>query len=267
MATHIPEGHLGNLNKEHEIKLQQLWKAMAQICDIRGLKESPFNASTARDKATTSPEPAKKPRFGFLRRGTSGPAPVANLAKEPTASNDDNKFCMTSEFQQVLDNQTPESIRTTMWSMIKHDHPDAIALRFLRARKWDVDKALIMMVSAMNWRRKEMNLDDDIMLNGEAGALRDETRNSGASGSLGQDFMKQVRMGKSFLHGTDRQNRPICYVRVRLHQASDQSPESIKRYTTYLIETARFTLNAPVDTAVGVVKPQIRPYCNTDQNT
>lgn len=151
------------------------------------------------------------------------------------------------DFQKLLHGQSAQSIRSMVIGAVKHEHPDTLILRFLRARKWDINKALMMMFKAMNWRHVDFKVDEDIMPNGEAGAVADEK----AAKTLGRDFMKQIRMGKSFLHGTDRHGRPICIVRARLHKASDQCVESIERYTTYLIETARFVLNPPIETAVS----------------
>ena len=66
------------------------------------------------------------------------------------------------------------------------------------------------------------------------------------------EFMKQLRMGKSFLHGTDKDGRPICFVRVRLHKPADQSERTLERYTVFTMETARLMLRSPVDTACVV---------------
>jgi len=76
-----------------------------------------------------------------------------------------------------------------------------------------------------------------------------------------EGFIKQLRMGKSFIHGTDKENRPICYVRVKLHKQGDQSEQSLERYTIYLIETTRMMLKSPVDTAVCVVVFQLTAEC------
>ncbi|KAK1020063.1 phosphatidylinositol transfer protein csr1, partial [Friedmanniomyces endolithicus] len=136
--------------------------------------------------------------------------------------------------------------------MTKHDHPDALLLRFLRARKWDVHAALVMLVSTMHWRSQEMHVDDDIMLRGEQYALRESVSGNAAEKKEGADFMAQLRMGKSFLHGTDKDGRPCCYVRVRLHKQGEQSEKSLERFTVYTIETARMLLQPPVDTATIV---------------
>lgn len=67
-----------------------------------------------------------------------------------------------------------------------------------------------------------------------------------------EGFMKQLRMGKSFLHGVDKDGRPICFVRVRLHKQADQTEKSLEKYTIYIMETARLMLRTPVDTACVV---------------
>jgi len=164
---------------------------------------------------------------------------------------EEDKYGQIQHFHETLANQTPESIRDTIWSMLKHDHPDALVLRFLRARKWDVEKALVMLISTMNWRAHAMHVDDDIMKNGEGVAAELES-GTDAKARLNRDFLAQMRMGKSFLHGVDKQGRPICVVRVRLHKQGEQVEESLERYTVYTIETCRMLLQPPVDTAVSV---------------
>lgn len=138
--------------------------------------------------------------------------------------------------------------------MVKSDNPDGLLLRFLRARKWDIDKALVMMVSTMQWRAKEMHVDDSIVRDGEAAALDASASSDAAIKKEGEDFMAQLRLGKSYLHGTDKEGRPMCTVRVRLHKQGEQSEKSLERFTVHVLETARLLLVAPVDTAVGISK-------------
>ena len=151
----------------------------------------------------------------------------------------------------MIASQSPEDLRKAFWSMVKHDHPDGLLLRFLRARKWDVQKALAMMISTMHWRLQDMHVDDDVMTKGEGGAASDSKSPNAAINKEGKDFLAQMRLGKSFLHGTDKEGRPMCFVRARLHRAGEQSEPSLERYTVYLIETTRLMLAPPVDTAVG----------------
>jgi hypothetical protein len=245
-SQQIPNGHVGNLTPEQEDKLRKFWQAIANVC---GWSED--GSTSMRDVAKESAAAAAaadadagKWRFGLFRK-TENPG-----ADTFGSGNEDDKFGLTKQFNEVLAKQSAESIRETIWSMVKHDHPDALALRFLRARKWDVQKAVIMFITAMNWRQSEMHVDDDIMKNGEGGAAASEKDADADKKRIGHDFMQQLRMGKSFLHGTDKEGRPICVVRVRLHRNGDQCAESIERYTVHIIETARLLLIAPVETAV-----------------
>ena len=97
-----------------------------------------------------------------------------------------------------------------------------------------------------------MHVDDDVIKHGEGGALEDSKSKDPARKKEGDDFLQQLKIGKSFLHGTDKEGRPLCIVRVRLHHPGEQSERSMERYTVYIIETARLALRPPVETAVSV---------------
>lgn len=245
MSTQIAPGHVGNLTPEQEEKLRQLWQALFQVCGVAEDNGSAGPDATSRAKPEAAEaDGQKKKRFGVFKRKGNDKSAAPSEA-------DDDKYGQSKHFQEVLASHSPEVIRETYWTMVKHDHPDALALRFLRARKWDVEKALVMLVSTMSWRHTEMKVDEDIMKNGEEGAVLDAQNGKGDAKKVGEDFLAQLRMGKSFLHGVDKQGRPICVVRVRLHRQGEQCEESLERCTVYLIETARMVLRPPVDTAVS----------------
>ncbi|KAM0324532.1 hypothetical protein ACHAQA_007917 [Verticillium albo-atrum] len=282
MAQQAQPGRPGNLTPDQEEKLRQLWGHVLKLCgvadenvnamteavaagatDATSGSETPPQAgadSAAANAGKAEKEKPKKKRMSLFGKkhkpaenetpssGQSSPGLMTHIKE----SDGDDKYGQTQQFFDALASQTPESLRATIWSMVKHDHPDALLLRFLRARKWDVDKALVMMISTMNWRLTEVHVDDDVMKNGEAGAVADEKGANGDAKKLGADFMAQIRMGKSFLHGVDKVGRPICVVRVRLHKQGEQCEESLERYTVYIIETARMVLAPPVDTATIV---------------
>jgi hypothetical protein len=234
------------LTPDQQTTLKEMWIALS---DISGMSEasppSDDTSSISKDTTTTTETPQKKKsRFGFGRKKEK----EADVA----ASVENDKHGQAKEYQQALASLTPEQLRDALWSMSKHDDPDALLLRFLRARKWDVQAALIMLVSTMHWRSQEMHVDDDIMVNGERQALQESKSSDAAEKKEGDDFMAQLRMGKSFLHGIDKDGRPCCYVRVKLHRQGEQSERSLERFTVYTIETARMMLRPPVDTAVSV---------------
>lgn len=263
MATaDVAAGRPGNLTPEQEEKLPRLWSLLFRVFgtdDVNGGGVEAAESIASSEQTAAQPEKAKKKKGLFSRKNTavtsSDPSsPGGPTAFEPTtlgAADPDDKYGQAQQFLDTLASQSPESIRETMWSMVKHDNPDALLLRFLRARKWDADKALHMLISTMNWRATVMHVDDDIMKNGEGGAAEAEKGQDAAAKTLAHGFLAQIRMGKSFLHGVDKAGRPICFVRVRLHRQGEQSEEALERYTVYIIETARMLLKPPVDTAVS----------------
>lgn len=244
MAAQMPAGRPGNLTSEQEDKLKEMWAATLDVFGVAHEHAATASSTTA---ATETPDKKKKKsRLGlFGKKGKEEDQPDA------AGGVNNDKHGQTKEFEQALASQSPESLREAFWSMSKHDHPDALLLRFLRARKWDVQAALIMLVSTMHWRSEEMHVDDDIMIHGEGHAIRETRSENAAEKKEGEDFMAQLRMGKSFLHGADKDGRPCCYVRVRLHRQGEQSEKSLERFTVFTIETARMLLRPPVDTAVS----------------
>ncbi|RYP73430.1 hypothetical protein DL771_003602 [Monosporascus sp. 5C6A] len=248
-------GRPGNLTPEQEEKLRRFWELFLQVCGVIGGEDTTEAAAAEPGKAAAGVEKGKKKRHMSLFKkrdkkdkesGSSEkvPGPESVKADDPNDKWGENKM-----YQEVLAKHSPETIRNTIWSMVKHDHPDALLLRFLRARKWDVQKALIMLLATMNWRAAEAHVDDDIMLHGEALAAEQERSSEEAVKKTGADFLAQMRMGKSYIHGMDKSGRPICIVKAALHRAGEQSEESLERYTVYLIETSRLLLKPPADTA------------------
>ncbi|CZT00853.1 related to CSR1-phosphatidylinositol transfer protein [Rhynchosporium agropyri] len=237
-------GRPGTLTAEQEESLKQFWVAVLQVFGLLEKDVSDIISETGRARSdTTDSKTPKKKRLSMFRKKDDENSPSTK------ANPEDDKYGQTKEFHDALANMSPESLRATFWSMVKHDHPDALLLRFLRARKWDVEKALVMMVSTMRWRSSEVHVDDDIMKNGELGSLEDANGSDPVKKKLGHDFLAQMRLGKSFLHGMDKDGRPMCFVRVRLHKQGEQSEESLERYTIFVIESARMILSPPVDTA------------------
>jgi hypothetical protein len=255
----IQPGHRGNLTAEQEAKLRELWALTLKAFGVTDPThpngaEIHEEASTTESDHKDAKEKKKKSRMSiFSSRKHDDHSGSPGHSPKPPADDSDDKYGQVKEYQQILATQTPESLHKAFWSMVKADHPDALLLRFLRARKWDVHKALVMLISTMSWRGTEMHVDDDIMLEGEMGALRDTKSSDAKAASEGKDFLEQMRLGKSFLHGTDKEGRPLCFVRARLHHGGDQSERSVERYTVYVIETARLILRPPVETAVRFI--------------
>jgi hypothetical protein len=259
----IQAGHLGNLTPEQEAKLRAFWAITLKTFGVTdpntvngAEKEFSSIGESADPVSSASPEKEKKKKrmSMFSRKLDKEKAgnEVDSVASSPGLSaTDDDKYGQAKEFHEIIEKQTAGELRTAFWTMVKADHPDALLLRFLRARKWDVEKALIMLISTMHWRSAEMLVDADIIKRGDGGAQEDSGSSDKAIKKEGDDFLQQLRLGKSFLHGIDKEGRPLCIVRVRLHKPGEQSEKSMERYTVYVIETARLVLRPPVDTAVS----------------
>ncbi|ETS84043.1 hypothetical protein PFICI_05919 [Pestalotiopsis fici W106-1] len=263
-AMSIPPGRLGNLTPEQEEKLFELWKLIFQVCGVEddGISEAAADGASTSLQAQTSTASSEKPKKDKKRLGLfkkKDKKDKENGAEKASGSLDtikdhdpDDKYGQNKMFQETLANRSPESIRASLWTMVKMDHPDQLVLRFLRARKWDVQKALIMLVSTMKWRQ-DAKVDEDIMLHGEEHFfLQEQSGATEKDKKFAKDFLDQMRMGKSFSHGIDKDGRPATVVRTRLHRAGEQSEESLERYTIYLIETNRHLLSAPVDTGTVI---------------
>ncbi|KAM0140012.1 hypothetical protein ACHAO1_002549 [Botrytis cinerea] len=257
-------GRPGTLTAHEEEKLREFWVATLQVfgvldpqADTNGTSgDSEVSNGVAKSDASASEKPKKK-RFSALRRkhkddDSASTKSASAASRISNAADADDKYGQTKEFHEALASLPPASIRAAFWSMVKYDHPDALLLRFLRARKWDVDKALVMMISTMRWRASDMHVDDDIMKNGELAALEDEKSTNAEKKKHAEGFLMQMRSGKSFLHGLDKAGRPMCFVRARLHKQGEQTEESLERYTVFIIESARMLLEPPVDTACVV---------------
>lgn len=241
MVGSVLPGRPGNLTADQEAKLQELWTATLTVFGVQAPDTE--NRQSGPGTATSDLTPSKKKQSIFRKQKDED--------NNKTSGDQNDKYGQSKAFQQVLATQNPESLRKAFWSMVKHDNPDGLLLRFLRARKWDVHNALVMMIATMNWRMHEVHVDDDVMKKGESQAMQDKSSGNATVKKEAQDFLAQMRLGKSFLHGTDKEGRPMCFVRVRLHKQGDQSETSLERYTVYTIETARLLLASHVDTAVS----------------
>ncbi len=253
----------GSLTPEQESRLREFWQATLQIF---GTWEPPLDTTNGTSPMQPDQGPTHVPSEGavggagkkrksrlslFGRRHRESGKEADSELETTSFPDEDDKHGLNKVFREALAQNSPEDLRKAFWNMVKHDNPDDLLLRFLRARKWNVQQALVMLVSTMHWRSEEMHVDDDVVRWGEGGAAQASKSADPRTRKDGEDFMTQFRMGKSFLHGVDKEGRPMCLVRVRLHKQGEQSESSLERFTVYTIETARLMLRPPVDTAVG----------------
>ncbi|KAL2105582.1 hypothetical protein VUR80DRAFT_8140 [Thermomyces stellatus] len=148
----------------------------------------------------------------------------------------------SQQLEAELDAESLAGFRPALWNLFLGDHPDVMVLRFLRARKWDVDRAMSMLVSNMQWRH-ERRIDDEIVAKGDSVALSEtQTKDD-------KELMDQFRSGKAYVRGTDRSGRPVFVIRVRLHELNVQSDEVMEAFVLHNIETIRMTMRHPNEKA------------------
>lgn len=113
-------------------------------------------------------------------------------------------------------------------------------MRFLRARKWDVDQAVAMLCAALCFR-----LDRDI-----EGLL--------AKGENGMKhlpgFLNQFRRGISYAQGsTDKPGEhPIYFIHIARHYTSSQSIDTLQQVVLLAVESTRQMCTPPMERAVIV---------------
>jgi hypothetical protein len=187
---------LGYLTPEQEAALQSFWRSLGEI-----VSSAPLEGSV--DVSSATPVAAK----------VDGPPKGASDADKERIRAEQE----TANARLALQNYGQIAFMKSFWSLVGADHPDSIVLRFLRARKWNVSAAVAMLASCVKWRI-ERNVDGLLEL-GELGL-----------GEKHAGFMSQLELGKCYTQGFDRHGRPVVYINVALHRASEQ-PQEVRRST------------------------------------
>jgi len=109
---------------------------------------------------------------------------------------------------------------------------DIVYLRFLRARKFNVDAATDMLTEALKFRTS--------------------FQNKGVEAIDVKSVSNELETEKSFFHGTDKDGRPVCIVKVRNHDPAKIDPEEGQRFSLFMMEYGRTLLKPPVETVTMV---------------
>lgn len=146
----------------------------------------------------------------------------------------------SNDFLPQIKTDSPDGFKDNLWEYMFGDNPDALVLRYLRARKWDVVKAIEMLLSAITWRA-ERKIRTDIIQGGESVGLK-------PSRSPDEEaFMMQYRSGKSYVRGTDKFGHPVYIIRVKLHDPHKQPAHVMESFALHNIETLRIMAKSRED--------------------
>jgi hypothetical protein len=146
----------------------------------------------------------------------------------------------SEKFLQHLNHKSTDSFKRSLWAYMLPDDPDTLVLRYLRARKWDVIKAIEMLVSAIEWR-EERQINTDVIQGGESVGLK-LTRSPDE-----EAFMMQYRSGKSYVRGADKYGHPVYIIKVQLHDPHKQPDSVMESFALHNIETLRIMVKSRQD--------------------
>ncbi|KAI3618547.1 hypothetical protein CBS9595_002910 [Malassezia furfur] len=225
LGESIQEGYPGNLTPEHAAALREFWHRFLEVTERNAARSDELRA-----------------RGGYAAAQTGNELSQNTMSKDKKKESDEAK--KAGELKSVEDALAKYGgpyLREAFWSMTQTDAPDATMLRFLRARKFDLDRALGMMVAALQFRM-DVGLDE-ILRKGEEG-LKDEP-----------GFMNQYRRGISYIEGNtsrDRHELPIYFIHVARHFTSAQKIETLQRFVLLAMENARTLTTPPLMKAIIV---------------
>ncbi|KAL4919204.1 hypothetical protein BDW62DRAFT_200085 [Aspergillus aurantiobrunneus] len=258
----VPLGFWGNLSPVQETRLQQLWTLLLHLAEASslGALEQFVRVNSLEPARSSLSSPSRPPsrrtslfsrsEGTIVRKGSRASVSVYHTRLLQAFRDVGLTAAQVRNVRRFLTSMSPEDVRFGVFTAAKHEHPDVYLLRFLRVCKWDVNEALVHFLNSLVWRLKEMQVDNMLLPRGELYAAESETDLANRFiADEAKGFMKQLRIGKGFVHGVDKMNRPIAVVRMRLHYPGEQTLESLNQFVTHLVESARLLVGPPVETA------------------
>mgnify|MGYP002715313523 CR=1 FL=1 len=207
----IEEGCVGNLTGEQNEALRKFWQQMFVIFD---------------SKLEVSDDVDRKGGLAAVSKGME-----VNKG-DPKENKKEESKSPSKVIDDCLNKYGGRYVRQGFFEATKFDFPDMTALRFLRARKFDVQNAIAMCIGAVMFR-----LDarvEEILFTGELG-------NKDIPG-----FLNQFRRGISYVQGaTAEGSMPIYYIHVGRHFTNAQKPEVLQRFVILVMEDIRLLCTPP----------------------
>lgn len=249
-ALTIGPGRVETLTAEQELVFKQVWAYLLVFFGYKvngaSITRTVSRRSTSSTVATT--ESKKRGVLGRFKLGkkrsksidkseAEGATVERVLTHRSSTSITSLTASINTSLHPTLKELDPKRTFEAFWQFLRHDSPDNLLLRFVRARKWDVDNSMNMMSRTMKWRGEGLK-PDQILRDGELGAMQEDLPGVGI----------QFKLGKCIIRGHDRKNRPIVIVRPRFHHSKDQTVKEIEIFTLMMIEYARLMLTEPIDT-------------------
>ncbi|KAL0136463.1 CRAL-TRIO domain-containing protein [Mucor lusitanicus] len=239
--------HAGTLTADQVDMLKSMWMRLLTLFQQPGQEIQLPHRPESQDSTTK--------KGGFFGFGAKKEEPVHDYFLGATS---DPRWT-SLPLDKALPMIPGELLREAFWGMVATDNPDSTLLRFLRARKWDLDAAYNMLTNTLRWRL-EMRINEIVSL-GETGLIEELEK---AKKGLGVAFKKQLEQKMVTLGGPDRRARGVCFVNVQVHHKDDQPLEIMKLLTIYVMETSRVICDYPMDTVCIVFNLENFTMANMD---
>ncbi|PWN52006.1 hypothetical protein IE53DRAFT_385620 [Violaceomyces palustris] len=219
----------GNLSLEQQKSLREMWKRLEELFEKnKEVSEEVYRRGGPSVVAKDATPAAKNEKD-----------PGKDIPKDDKAKEEAKRMEEMKEMNEFINKYGGPILKETTWEFTKMDHPDTSLLRFLRARKWDIDRALAMMAAACKFR-----LEKDvpgIIFKGEEG-LKDVP-----------GFLNQFRRGISYIKGNSAKGEyPIYFIHVARHFTSAQKHEVLQQFVLLAMENSRLLTTPPYEKAVVV---------------
>ena len=127
---------------------------------------------------------------------------------------------------------TVSEFKNAFYKIIQLEYPDDFMMRFIRARKYHLRKALDMMIKAIKFQ---------IVFHVEKIRMIGDTK-----------LPAKELSGKSFVYNSDQDGRPILYVNTAMHDKNGASYSEMEEVAVYIMETLRCFVRHPVSNIILV---------------
>lgn len=261
----ISEGHYGNLTEDQKIDLRSFWLTLYtriaeeeeeilenlnrddtslseinpedSIDDAEHTTEADSESKSLADSESHTTGSSRKGRFFNLvksrGKGKSKERTENSIEANPsvtTISKDLASVSITEDGKEIpnIEKLKKSKLLQELNFGLAHDIADRFALRFLRARKWDIDLAVDMTLETLAWRY-EFNVSKIIRI-GEDGLSEEE-----------------LKSGKTYFTGKDHHDRPLIFVHACLHKKDPALAEYSQKYAIWLLETGRLLLEGNIE--------------------
>lgn len=230
-----------SIDGQHEIVFKQTWAVLLKSFGY-DLDEYSF-ADLEKGKGFTSskskkalPKVSEESALGVAPKYTERTAQVFdtnNGKSNPfVAAYDPSAKSPSKEVYHTLSKFKPAELHQGIVSTLKNDSPDQNILRFVRARKFQLNPIVDMLVHRLEWNLKSHCVDKWILENDLAIAQSKKH----------PELMKAFEMQKAYMRGVDRNGGTVVVIRVKKHFGSDCPEVDFEKFICLFIESARLGL-------------------------